>query len=329
MTRLRKIWPVNNRTERALRMTQEASSPHYAALVTPFDDDGGVDEKACHALCEHLAQVSGISGLVVNANAGEVDALTQEERCQLVRAAARVASQAGIEVVAGLAPTPSSFAGAAANAGEFRDAGADSLLVLGPTAFGRGISRDPGLAGDYISHIYQACQIPIIYFLAGLFSGIDYTPEVIAEICRADGVVALKDTMWSTEGFAATKAIAATTAPDVRVLTGNDNCVLSTMIAGAEGTLLILNSLVGSEVVGMHRALRTYDLESALDIDARIRPLVDVLFQNPMLKMASRVKAALHMAGVLASPRTRLPVPQLRSSELAELESAMRASGLV
>ena len=133
--------------------------------------------------------------------------------------------------------------------------------------------------------------------------------------------------MWSTEGFATTKAIIDANRPDVQVLTGNDNCVLGTMVAGAEGTLLVLNCLFGREIAEMHQALRDNDLRRAQQIDARMHPVVHVLFQRPMLKMASRMKAALQLKGVIASSQTRLPVPMLMASEHSELEAAMRAAG--
>lgn len=303
------------------------SSTHYTAVVTPFDEDGAVDTVALRALCEHLIEVPGITGLVANANAAEVDALSQDERRTTLRVTAEVAHAAKKTVIGGLAPVPSSFSGAVANAREFTDDGADSLLVLGPTAFARGIHKDPQLAGEYVSRIYEAVHLPIIYFLAGSLSGINYTSQVIAEICKADGVVAVKDTMWSTEGFASTKRTIEEINPSVKVLTGNDNCVFGTLREGAVGTLLILNCLAGAEIVAMDRAVRTNNLQQAREIDTKIGPLVDAMFQPPMLKMASRAKAALELKGVLANSFTRLPVPTLTGTERLELESALRKSG--
>jgi 4-hydroxy-tetrahydrodipicolinate synthase len=308
---------------------QVAVTPHYAAIVTPFDDNGVLDEKSLRLLSEHIVELEGITGLVVNANAAEVDALTQSERRSVLRTVAEIAHAAGRTAVAGLAPTPSSFAGAVENARQFAEDGADSLLVLGPPAFGRGIDAEPHIAGEYAAQIFHGSRLPIIYFLAGRLSGIDYTPAVITQICKADGVVAVKDTMWSTEGFALTKATVASANPRVQVLTGNDNCVLSTMVAGASGTLLILNCLIGREIVDMYRAIQANDLRCAQQVDARLSTVIRLLFQRPMLKMASRVKLALQLKGVIASAQTRLPVPTLSTSERLEIETAMRVAGLL
>jgi 4-hydroxy-tetrahydrodipicolinate synthase len=302
---------------------------HYAAVVVPFTPDGGIDGEGLRKMCHHVLGPQGVDGIVVNAHAGEVDSLSQDERELVVKIAAEEVHGTGKEIISGLAPVPSSFTGAADNARRLRDAGADALLVMGPTGFTRGVDHVPHLAGEYADSVYQAAGLPIIYFLAGALSGIRHTPAVIHEICSVEGVVAVKDTMWSAEGYASTQRQIRSINDGIKVLSGNDNCVLQNFVSGADGTLLILNCLMGDAVRAMHDAVSSNDLATAHDLSMRYEPLVRILFGSPMLKMASRTKAALAMMGVLESANTRLPVPELTVPERTELGSAMKDCGLL
>jgi 4-hydroxy-tetrahydrodipicolinate synthase len=304
-------------------------TPHYAAVVVPFSADGAIDESGLRKVCQHVLTIPGITGVVVNAHAGEVDALSQPEREAVVRIAAAETQAGGKELVSGLAPVPASFAGAVDNAQRLRDAGADSLLVLGPSGFTRGVDAVPELAGEYVNRVYEAARLPIIYFLAGALSGIKYTPAVIQEICSVEGVVGVKDTMWSAEGFAATRRQIRGINPEIAVLSGNDNCVFQNFVSGADGTLLILNCVMGEAVVQMQQAVANDELAVARELNERYEALVRLLFAYPMLKMASRAKAALVMLGVLDSAATRLPVPEVSEQEWRALKSAMTECGLL
>ncbi len=67
------------------------------AMVTPFDTQGRLDLPAAQRLARWLAE-RGNDGLVVAATTGEASTLTDEERCDLVRA---VAEAVTIPVLAG------------------------------------------------------------------------------------------------------------------------------------------------------------------------------------------------------------------------------------
>ena len=69
------------------------------AIVTPFDAQGGVNERSFVALMHHLAQ-HGSDGFVVAGTTGEASTLTDEEQLGLIELA--VAERpAGSSIVAG------------------------------------------------------------------------------------------------------------------------------------------------------------------------------------------------------------------------------------
>src|SRR5512132_3273 len=97
------------------------------ATVTPFNGDGAVDYKS---LSDHVARVgsaTGLYGVCVNGHAGEVLALTSEERKNVV-AAARKALPRQLKVIAGIASH--SLADLVQQGLNAKHAGADMLLVF-------------------------------------------------------------------------------------------------------------------------------------------------------------------------------------------------------
>lgn len=98
------------------------------ALVTLFDDDGGLAAEATADLAARLADV-GVRGCLVAGTTGEAAALTGEERGELI-AAVRAALPGAVPVIAGAgAPTGPQAAELTARA---YDAGADAVLALSP-----------------------------------------------------------------------------------------------------------------------------------------------------------------------------------------------------
>lgn len=288
---------------------------HLAALVVPFKANSDIDEAALRQLCQHMLQVDGIDGLVVNANAGEVDALTEQERVQVLRVARDEAHAAGKKVVAGVVPFPGTNAAAVRTARTMQDEGADGLLLLGPVAFARGVDAVPEVAGQYAHDVASTVKVPVIYFMQGPMSGINYTPETVKAICSVDNIVAIKDTMWTPQGFDANLKLLRKLGRGTVVLSGNDNCLFHNFASGSQGTLLILHLVMAKAILDMERAVLANDLDAARVIHERHEALVGMLFARPMLKMASRVKFALKHMGVIPSDATRLPVPQVSADE--------------
>jgi 4-hydroxy-tetrahydrodipicolinate synthase len=301
---------------------------HLAAVVVPFKDDLSIDEPAFRRVCRHVLEVEGIDGIVVNAHAGEVDTLSADERRRLTRITAEEAKSVGKKAVCGILPQPGSYDNAVAMARWAQEDGADLLLLLGPPGFGRGVDMVPEIAGEYTRAVAQSVTIPIIYFTAGALSGINYTPDVIRRICSVDGVVAVKDTMWSPQGFDTNLAMLRKLGRKTAVLSGNDNCVFYNYIAGADGTLLILHCVMALQLIRMFDLVRSNDVRTAKAIDADHEELVRLLFARPMLRMPTRVKHVLKIRGVIPNAVTRPPVPGLETKEAAAIEAELRRLGL-
>ena len=246
----------------------------------------------------------------------------------MLRIARDEAHAAGKLVVGGVVPFPGTNVAAARTARTMQEEGADALLLLGPPAFGRGVDAMPEVAGQYASDVASAVKIPIIFFMQGPMSGINYTPETVRQICSVDNIVAIKDTMWTPQGFDANLKLLSKLGRGTVVLSGNDNCLFHNFASGAQGTLLVLHLVMAQAILEMERAVLDNDLNTARAIHERHETLVNLLFARPMLKMASRVKFALKQMGVIPSDATRLPVPGVSAEEGRAIAAQIAELGL-
>ena len=288
---------------------------HLAAVPVAFAPDRSIDVEQFRRICRHMLLTPSIDAIVVNANAGEVDSLTLQERDTVLTIAVDEARRFDKRVVDGVVAFPASNEGAAARARAAQSNGADAILLISPPGFARGVELIPDVMSDYVGVVSRAVDIPIIYFVAGPASGVNHTPEIVRRIAITPKVVGIKDTMWTPQGFDANLQAVRATGKAVSVLSGNDNCLLQNFVSGADGTLLVLHLVMGPAIIAMFDAVGRGDLKTALDIQRRHQRLVDLLFARPILPMPARIKFVLKLMGVIDNAITRSPVPVLTAQE--------------
>ena len=102
----------------------------YVATSTLFHDDGSLDLDACQAHFARLAE-AGVAGLVPNGSLGEYEALTEEERGAMVKAAMDSAG-----TLVNVVPGVSGKSGAEARrwAEQAGNSGCRAVMCLPPTS---------------------------------------------------------------------------------------------------------------------------------------------------------------------------------------------------
>jgi 4-hydroxy-tetrahydrodipicolinate synthase len=288
---------------------------HLAACVVPFTDSGEIDREGLKGQVAGIAETGLINGFVVNAHAGEGDSLTYEERMQVVEVVAQTAKSHGLLTVAGISPYPDTTEGAIRVSRDSLEHGADASLMMAPCWFSWGI--DGPLVRKFCEDILGAVDLPMLFFVMGSYSGVNYTTEVVREICQVPGVVGVKDTTWTTASFENNLHGIRELDRDVAVLTGNDTILFYNFLAGADGTLLIFHTLCPDLIVGMFDAVKKGDISAAKTLHEKVDCLARVLFEPPMINMVPRMKAALYLSGKVPSMVVRAPldVPGIETLE--------------
>jgi 4-hydroxy-tetrahydrodipicolinate synthase len=276
------------------------------AIVTPFAEDGSVDEAAARQLARHLIE-NGSHGLVLSGTTGESPTLDDDEKLSLLRA---VRDELGADILlicgTGSNDTRHSEHLSAAAA----DAGADAVLAVTP------YYNKPNRAG-IIAHfeaVARAAGVPVVLYNIPSRVVVNMPPDLLAELAQIENVVGVKqandDELQPIDGL--------------RVLAGNDGTFLRTLEMGEPGGILVATHLVGPEMREIHDALQAGDLQRAREIDESLRPIYEVLGKtNPI-----PVKAGLELLGI-CSARSRLPIVEADEEQKAEVRHALEAHGLL
>jgi len=276
------------------------------AMVTPFAEDRSLDEAAARKLARHLVE-HGSHGLVLAGTTGESPTLDDDEKLALLRA---VRDEVGPDVLVicgtGSNDTRHSERLSAAAA----DNGADAVLAVTP------YYNKPNFRGikAHYEAVAKAAGIPVVLYNIPSRVVVNLSPEQLAELAQIENILAVKqandDELQPIDGL--------------RVLAGNDGTFLPTLEMEEAGGVLVASHLVGPEMREIHDAVRAGDLERARELDARLRPIYEMVSHvNPI-----PVKAALELLGI-CSCRARLPIVEASEEERDQIRLMLETQGLL
>ena len=272
------------------------------AMVSPFGDDGEIDEDAFVALARHLLDEGGSDGLVVAGTTGEGSTMSDDEKCRLWEMA--VAESGGAPVIAG---TGSNDTKHSAELTE-RAAGLGVDAVLAVTPYYNRPNRR-GLVAHFQA-VAAATELPVVLYNIPQRSAIDMPNDLLRELAEIDNVVAVKQARYEDlepiEGLT--------------TLAGNDDMLPDVLDMGGAGGILVASHLAGRE---MRRMIDEPD--SRREIHASLQPLYAALGVAPA---ACSVKGALALLGRdVGVPR--LPYVEVSEDEKATLREALERQGLL
>jgi 4-hydroxy-tetrahydrodipicolinate synthase len=276
------------------------------AMITPFTEDGAIDESAARRVARYLIE-NGSHGVVVAGTTGEGATMTDDEQISLLRA---VIEEIGDEalVVCGTGTNDTRHSRELSKAAE--DAGAHSVLVVTP------YYNKPNPAGisAHFESVAGAVGCDVILYNIPSRCVINIEPDQLAELAQIDNVVAVKqandDQLAPVEGLA--------------ILAGNDNTFFRTLEMGEAGGITVASHLVGPQMRELYDAAKSGDMDTAREIDAKLQPFFEALAvtANPI-----PVKAGAEMLGI-ASARARLPIVEADEQQKAVIREALEAQGL-
>jgi 4-hydroxy-tetrahydrodipicolinate synthase len=282
------------------------------AVTVPFAADDTVDVDALRANVEHLID-GGIHGLVVNGTMGEAGSLSTEER-GLVFDSVVAAAAGRVPVTVGV--SAGSTATACAYAEQARAGGAHGVMCLAPVLY-RGATAE--LASHYAA-VAEAAQLPVMAYNNPEASGIDLTPDVIAEIATAvPAVVAVKECSGDVRRIA--QLLGST---ELEILVGGDDYALEGFAAGAHGWVSGVANVAPAECVQLMELVDQGRLPEARELNQRLLPLAR-LDMTPWL--VQYFKGAMDAIGLAGGP-SRAPRGPLTADQQAILAQALDALGL-
>lgn len=272
------------------------------AMVTPFEEEGRVNEESFVGLMRHLAE-TGSDGFVVAGTTGEASTLTDEEQIGLIGLA--VAERpAGKTVIAGTGTNDTRHAVHLTERAS--ELGADAILSVTPY-YNR--PSPLGLKRHYEA-VAAATDKPILLYNIPSRTGTNIPPELLAELGQIEGIVGVKQS----------NAQELQPIDGLELYAGDDANFLRTMAMGGVGVISVASHIVGSE---MRRMLD--EPERAEEIDASLQDVYETLFltSNPTC-----TKAALNLLGFDVGG-TRLPIVEATEEETAAVRTMLVRHGLL
>jgi 4-hydroxy-tetrahydrodipicolinate synthase len=272
------------------------------AIVTPFDENGAVDEEAFVGLMAYLA-AHGSDGFVVAATTGEAATMTDEEQLALIELA--VAERpAGKSVVAGVGTNDTRhtiFLTERATA-----LGPDALISVTPY-YNR--PSPLGLRRHYQA-VAAATDKPTLLYNIPSRTGTNIGPELLAELAQIEHI----------DGVKQANAQELRLIDGLAIYAGDDSSFARTLDIGGAGGVLVASHVVGSE---MRRMVDEPELRH--EIDSSLRDVYETLF---LTSSPTCTKAALNLLGLNAGT-TRLPIVDATEQELTQVSAMLVRHGLL
>lgn len=284
------------------------------AMVTPFKEDGSLDEDRAAELARWLLD-HGSDGLVVAGSTGEAATLSDEEKVRLFRAVVEAAEGRG-HVIAGTGTYDTAHTIHLTK--EAEKAGAGAVLVVAPY-----YNKPPqrGLL-EHFTAAARATSLPVIVYNIPGRTAIRIEHDTLLRLAEVSNIVAVKDSTGDLDGVSRLMAEAP---PGFEVYSGDDWATFLYCCLGGAGVVSVASHLAGPEIAEMIALVEKADLTGARAIHERLLPLFRGLFitSNPI-----PLKAALGLAGrPVGAPR--LPLVPATDEEVARVRAAMETSGIL
>ncbi len=282
------------------------------ALPTPFDEIGNIDLPALERLC--LRQLEeGATALVVCGTTGEAPTLSRAEHDEIVRAAAGVA-QGRIPVIAGAGSNSTRQAVELAEDAEA--AGADAILSVVP------YYNKPTQAGMYAHFraIAESTGLPVLLYDVPSRTVCGLADDTVARLAEMPQVIGLKD---ATGDVTRPLRLRSLLRPGFRLLSGDDATALAFLVHGGDGCISVTSNVAPGLCRAMYLAWKQGQIARAQRLATVVASLTAALSResNPV-----PVKYALSVMNIV-SPRVRLPLVELRSDTMAEIDGILAQLG--
>ncbi len=291
-------------------------SGSFVAIVTPFNENGSVDEASFRALLKwHLE--NGTSGIVACGTTGENATLETAERELVIKTAVEICG-AKIPVIGGIASN--NTAEAVKQAEWVKGLGVDAALVLSP------YYNKPPAEGLY-QHFkaVAAVGLPIIPYNVPGRTGVNIPTDVIIRLAKTvPGILAVKEASGNiAQIMDILRTVAAGTSSwassNFVVLLGDDAITMPMLPLGATGCISVIANETPKEFAAMIAAGLRGDLAAARNIHFKLLQLMNMNFveTNPL-----PVKTALSLMGKV-KPVFRLPLVPMMPANVERLKKVL------
>ncbi|HZX44667.1 MAG TPA: 4-hydroxy-tetrahydrodipicolinate synthase [Candidatus Nanoarchaeia archaeon] len=287
----------------------------YTAIITPFREDGSVDEACLKKLIDFNIK-SGVSGIVPCGTTGESPTLSHQEHDRVIELTVQHVNKR-VPVIAGTGSNSTTEAIRLTKHAE--DAGADACLLVNP------YYNKPTQEGLYrhFKAIADSVKFPcIVYNIKGR-TGVNVETATLMRIAKdCKNVISVKEASGDLRQI---KEVIAQRPKGFSILSGDDNMTLELIRAGGDGVISVASNLVPDRIVDMVSAALKGDFATAEKLNKALAPLYEAEFieTNPI-----PIKCGLALKG-MCKEVYRLPMCELEPQNREKLKAVLKQMKII
>ena len=285
----------------------------YVAIITPFDQNGKIDEEALRKHVNFLVE-KGVAGIVPCGTTGESATLSWEEHNRVIDIVINEVN-GRVKIIAGAGSNNTAESISAAR--HAQKAGADAILCITPY-YNR--PTQEGLFQHYKS-IASNVDIPIVVYNVPGRTGTNLLPETLERLCEMPTIVAVKEASGNVSQIS---QIHSRCKDRLQILSGDDALTLPILSVGGVGVISVVSNIVPDKMCNLIDAFFAGNFPLALKIHEELLPLNSAMFleTNPI-----PVKTAMNIMG-LSGGTFRLPLVPMNESNKQELINVLKKYNL-
>jgi 4-hydroxy-tetrahydrodipicolinate synthase len=285
------------------------------ALVTPFHQDGSIDEAALRNLVAWQVE-SGIDYLIPCGTTGETPTLSHDEWLRVIDTTIEVAA-GRVPIVAGATSNSTNEAVEKVKEVATRP-GVDAILTASP------YYNKPTQEGQYrhFKAIAEAVEKPILLYNVPGRTGANIEPGTLARLSEVPNILGVKEASGNITQIA---EVLSAVPERFLVFSGDDAITLPVIALGGVGIISVASNEIPGEMAALTRAALNNDWTAARGIHRKYLPLMQANFieSNPL-----PVKAVLAMMGRIEEVY-RLPLLPMRRDTRSKLQKVATEVGLI
>ena len=293
---------------------------YITPAVTPFLEDGKIDEKGAAALYEFLVK-GGVDGILVFGSIGEFFAVSTEEKKKLISLAIRQIN-GRIPVIIGTADMILENVISLSN-WSLKE-GADAVIVVSPYYF----KLTPDQIEEYYDRLAREIHGPLYIYNFPDRTGYTIPADVVKTLAlRHKNIVGIKDTIpgmdHTRELIQAVKPVR----PDFEIYSGFDENFAHNVLAGGDGCIAGLSNFAPSLCHQLAKAVNEENWEEAARCSQTLNSLMDVYaVGNPFIPF---IKKAVELAGVPIADIPSFPFPRPTQEQTEKLLQILKRNSIL
>ncbi|QXD23177.1 dihydrodipicolinate synthase family protein [Opitutia bacterium ISCC 51] len=287
------------------------------AALTSFDKDGKIDYQDFNRHISSLADVEGVTAIMVNGGSGLDKTLTREERRKLLGVAlAAVDNRVPVLAAVRESDTIHKLAPLAKDA---QKEGAQAMTIMPP-------SNEQGFNWDAAKMRFEeacsASDLPVVIYQTR------YETDVLVRLAKTFPVVGVKEGSRDPSTFESNLRALRGLKRNIAVWSTHSRWLLADLAIGADGILSGMGSITADLHVALAEAVHRSDLNAARKINDQIFPLTQV-FYRPGQNAHVRMMYALKKLGRQKHGFVRSPYEPLDAGERSRIDQALVRGGLL